>query len=237
VVGTVRWRSGGGLEGKTIAATAALDMPDASQTVYERLLDLILTLELEPGSVVTESELIARLGTSRSSLREAVVRTIDTGLTAVLPRTGIAIAPVRLLDVQNVFEARLAVEGTLARLAAERGSTDGIAAVAELERAFPVDRSPAAVLAADRRLHQAIGELARNDLLARALRMALMTSARVWGLYHQLRSFDPSDHLDHGEIVEALVARDPDAAEAAMARYLDASRARLSAVFWPQGGP
>lgn len=224
-------------EAPTIAAPAAVAVTDASQTVYERLVELIVTLELEPGSMVTESDLVARLGTSRSSLREAVVRTIDTGLASVIPRTGIAIAPVRLLDVQNVYEARLVIETTLVRLAAERASPDAIAAVSAFERAGPDDPSPAAMLTFDRRLHQAIGDLARNELLARALRIALLTSARVWGLYHQLRSVDVPEHLSHRDIVSALVARDPDAAQGAMERYLDGSRGRLSAVFWPQGGP
>lgn len=82
-------------------------------------MDLIVSLQLEPGSMVTEAALLQRLGTSRSSLREAVVRLIDVGLAVVIPRTGIAIAPVRLLDVQNVYEARQVIETTLVRLAAE----------------------------------------------------------------------------------------------------------------------
>ena len=220
-----------------IAVNGAQDPTDASQTVYERLVELIVSLQLEPGSMVTESALLRRLGTSRSSLREAVVRLIDVGLATVIPRTGIAIAPVRLLDVQNVYEARQVIETTLVRLAAERGRPDQITALAALEYSLSADASPSEFLAFDRRLHVAMSELGSNDLLARSLRTAMLTSSRVWALYFRLNGAGPDHYLSHRAIVDAISARDPDAAQLAMERHLEDSRIRLSSVFWPQGGP
>ncbi len=210
---------------------------DASQTIYERLVELIVSLQLEPGSMVTEAALLQRLGTGRSSLREAVVRLADVGLATVIPRTGIAIAPVRLLDVQNVYEARQVIETTLVRLAAERGRPAQIAALAALEDSLPASASPSEFLAFDRRLHVTMGELGSNDLLARSLRNAMLTSSRVWALYFRLNGAGTDHYLTHRAIVAAIAARDPDAAQLAMERHLEESRTRLSSVFWPQGGP
>lgn len=226
-------------------STEAPDQAEGSQTVYERLVDLIVTLELEPGSVVTETALLQRLKTGRSSIREAVVRLIDTGLATVIPRTGIAIAPVRLLDVQNVYEARSVIETTLARLAAERSRPDRVAAFVALAGSLEPDASPMDFLAFDRRFHAAMGDLASNELLSRSLRSVLLTSSRVWALYfrlngaghHAIDGTAPERYQSHGAIVEAIAARDPDAAQLAIERYLEESRARLSSVFWPQGGP
>lgn len=213
--------------------------------MYERLVDLIVTLELEPGSVVTETTLLKRLGTGRSSIREAVVRLIDTGLATVIPRTGIAIAPVRLLDVQNVYEARSVIETTLARLAAERSRPDQVAAFIALADSLEPGAAPRDFLAFDRRFHAAMADLASNELLSRSLRSVLLTSSRVWALYfrlngaghHAIDGSAPEQYLSHAPTVEAIAARDPDAAQRAIERYLEESRARLSSVFWPQGGP
>ena len=227
----------GRARGTTIATNGTPDPVDASQTIYERLVELIVSLELEPGSMVTESALLQRLGTSRSSLREAVVRLIDIGLAVVIPRTGIAIAPVRLLDVQNVYEARQVIETTLVRLAAERGRPEQVAALVALEGTLSPTASPTEFLAFDRRLHVAMGELGSNDLLSRSLRTVLLTSTRVWSLYFRLNGAGRDHYLSHRAIVDAIAARDADAAHQAMERHLEDSRIRLSSVFWPQGGP
>ena len=203
------------------------DAADASQTIYERLVELIVSLQLAPGSMVTESALLARLGTSRSSLREAVVRLIDVGLATVIPRTGIAIAPVRLLDVQNVYEARQVIETTLVRLAAERGRPD------QSPHSRPSRTASQSMRRRASSSHSTVGSMSRwgsweaTTFSARSLRTAMLTSSRVWALYFQLNGAGTDHYLSHRAIVRAIADRDPDAAQQAMERHLEDSRIRL----------
>src|SRR5690554_240179 len=85
---------------------------------YRILERMIVTLELAPGSVVTEGALIARLGLGRTPVREATQRLAWEGLMEVRPRAGLAIAPLNPGDWLRVIEARAGVEAVLARSAA-----------------------------------------------------------------------------------------------------------------------
>jgi len=58
---------------------------------YEALEHRIVTLQLVPGTVVTEKELIQEVGVGRTPLREAVLRLAQEQLVTVLPRKGIYI--------------------------------------------------------------------------------------------------------------------------------------------------
>lgn len=210
------------------------DREAVGPSVYERLLEMLVSLELEPGTVVTESVLLARVGGARSTLREAVQRLTDTGLVSVLPRTGIAVAPVRLLDVQNVYEARLALETCLVRLAAERATPTDLEGLVASSAARPPSAGPADFMASDRRIHASIAALARNDLLSRALVNVLLTSSRMWALFFRLNGAGDNYYFSHDEILDAVRRRDADAAQAAVERHLEGSRNLLRSVFWPE---
>src|ERR1700754_1690468 len=79
---------------------------------------MIVTLDLLPGSVVTEGALIDRLGLGRTPVREAIQRLAWEGLLDIRPRAGLAIAPLNAADWLRVIDARRGVEIILARSAA-----------------------------------------------------------------------------------------------------------------------
>ena len=98
----------------------------ATETAYRRLSDAVIRLELAPGEVLNERAIAARLGVTRLTLIPALHRLAETGLIEVLPRRGIVIAPVHVLDVQQVFQARSVLEGELAELAASRATAEQV---------------------------------------------------------------------------------------------------------------
>lgn len=216
-----------------------LDQPEAASgagsAVAERILQAIVSLEFEPGSVVTETTLMAWLSVGRSSVREAVQRLAPTGLVSVRPRVGVAIAPVSLLDVENVYEARHALERTIVRLAAARGTDRGLEELGRLAR-LPSRGPGLGSVAHDRALHGAIARLAGNAFLERALDNVLVANARVWSLFFRLNGRRDEYLVSHDRIVNAIAARDPDAAEAAVRSHLEASREVLERVFWRPAG-
>jgi DNA-binding GntR family transcriptional regulator len=217
-------------------STEAPTKESAPSAVFERLLEMVVELELEPGAVVTEAFLAERLGTSRSSLREAVQRLGETGLLSARARTGISVAPVSLLDVQNVYEARAAIEGQLARLAAERATKADIVSLKALNHELRSAGSPQDFRRHDRQLHIAIGQLGKNPLLDRALGIVLSTNARLWALFGRLNGLGGEGDwfYSHDELVDAIDTGDPDRAEQAVVKHLEASRRLLGTVFWPK---
>jgi DNA-binding GntR family transcriptional regulator len=224
------------LRGALIGADTDFDvLSPGSEAIFRRLLNGIVSLEYEAGQMVSERELMERTGSSRAALRQAVTRLSDLGLITPHARKGLVIAPLDLLDVAAVYDARLAIERAVARLAAQRATSEQVAALVALSDA--ADRlqseSAPAFVAQDLRLHLAIADAGRNRYLEDALTRILPTSARLWHrLYHEVGS-DRRFMFRHGEIIDAIGARDPEAAEAAATAHLESARQILAHAFVP----
>lgn len=85
------------------------------------LRDLVLTGEIEPGERLSEVALAQRLNVSRTPLRSALQRLEQEGLVALIPSGGYAVRSFSKQEVIDAIELRGVLEGTAARLAAERG--------------------------------------------------------------------------------------------------------------------
>ncbi|MDR2372649.1 MAG: GntR family transcriptional regulator [Bifidobacteriaceae bacterium] len=78
--------------------------------VYEDLRRRIVTLDLAPGAALSENELAARLGVSRTPVREALILLADEGLVRVFPKVGSFVSRVDLQAVEDAQFLREAVE-------------------------------------------------------------------------------------------------------------------------------
>src|SRR5882757_10761310 len=99
----------------------AVRLPTSATTdAYRRLKRLILTLELPPGTPMSEPMLMELLGAGRTPVREALRRLSDDRLVVIFPRRGLVVAQLGLSEVQQLYEARITIEKQTAFLAAER---------------------------------------------------------------------------------------------------------------------
>jgi DNA-binding GntR family transcriptional regulator len=94
-----------------------------SQSAYLRLKGLILNGSLVPSEPLSERQLAARLNVSRMPVREALRKLESDGLLEIVPFRGAFVRQLSLAEVRDVYEARQAVEGMAAFLAAKRGVT------------------------------------------------------------------------------------------------------------------
>ena len=99
--------------------------PVAQRPATTRIRELIVTLELAPGSLVSERELMERLGLGRTPVREALRDARAEKLVEVYPRRGIVVSPVDVGDLAGALRgAARRSRASRRRLAAER-ATDG----------------------------------------------------------------------------------------------------------------
>jgi DNA-binding GntR family transcriptional regulator len=202
----------------------------ASAVAYRRLKRMIVTAELPPGTPLSEPEIVARLGIGRTPVREALRRLADERLVVIFPRRGLVVAQLGLQEVQQLFEARLAVEGETARLAAQRADETAVASLTALNRAVHAaedDGSFAAFLDVDQRLHREIAEIARNIFLAETAARILTLTDWLWHAHMARYGIEPSDFASHDRIVAAIAAHEPEAARAAMVAHIERSRELL----------
>jgi DNA-binding GntR family transcriptional regulator len=104
-----------------------LDVPERlslSEKAYRQLEELIVTLQLQPGSVVTEGDLGALLGIGRTPLREAIQRLAVQRLVATLPRRGLVVSEINLTDHLGVLETRKVLDRLIAMGAARRATPE-----------------------------------------------------------------------------------------------------------------
>jgi DNA-binding GntR family transcriptional regulator len=183
---------------------------------------LIVTIELGPGSVINERELVEQLGIGRTPVREALRRLSQEGLVEVYPRRGMFVTDVDVRKLALVSEVRAALEPEAARLAAERATDSERADLRELLDALDAaGTDDHALMALDERIHRAVYRCARNDLLAATLEQYYVLALRIWTIALD-RQHELSDAVQsHRALLEAIHDGDGERAAATMRAHVE----------------
>jgi DNA-binding GntR family transcriptional regulator len=205
---------------------AALDLvsirsdPSISVRVYEAIRAAITATNLyeidEAGLRLDERELAARLGVSRTPVREALVRLEHEELVVSVPRRGYHIARKSKAELLEIITVWAALESMAARLVALNASAAAIASLREIFTTFEGDRIAAHLdeySEANLRFHQRIMELSQCETLRRTADGILI---HVRSIRHRTIGEDhrfERSIVDHVHIIEALERRDADLAE------------------------
>ena len=231
----------GGKRVTTVTGIEPIDFAAAYEVVAERIRRAIHIGTYLPGDKLPPERMMAQqLGVSRATLREAI-RVLE-GEGYVISRRGARggilvldqaeneerIRPLlaeRLPEIEEIFDYRTAVEGAAARLAADRRTDEDLAI---LQRAYDVmaaDRETRRFRAADNAFHLAVADAARNRLMRQAIEDA---RAEMWVPIDRLisRVFLTANR-HHRQILDAIRARDPDAAQQAVVDHLETARRDL----------
>jgi GntR family transcriptional regulator of vanillate catabolism len=151
----------------------------ASQTARAlvRVREMLLKGEVARGERISELPLVARLGMSRTPIRLALERLAHVGLLEAMPVGGFTVREFTRAEVHDAIEVRGVLEGTAARLAAERlGDVSelervrGLCAQMDSLRKLTVDSLPL-YMDANEAFHAAILDLAKSDMLRRTLHL------------------------------------------------------------------
>jgi DNA-binding GntR family transcriptional regulator len=192
--------------------------------------DLIVNLELPPGSALREADLQQQVGVGRTPLRDAFQRLAQEGMLRIYPRRAIVVAKLGLPEVRQIFEVRLALEPAAAALAAERLTAPEANALCALEadlRAAAERSDVTTFLEADQVFHRAVAHNAQNPLLAEYVDHVQTLNLWLWNMYFSTHDARSSDLFGHQAIVEALLAGDPRAASSAMHDHVVNSKKQL----------
>jgi DNA-binding GntR family transcriptional regulator len=190
-----------------------------SDRAYYELRKLIVSLELAPGSIVNERELMERLGLGRTPVREALRALAAEGLVEVYPRRGMFVSNVEVRDLAAVSELRVELEGFAARLAAERATDEerdtARGLLAELDRAAG-EQDERLLIELDQRIHRHVYRLTHNAFLEKALNEHFVLSLRIWFL-----ALDRVPRLaravqEHRKLLKAIADGDGDRAASIM---------------------
>lgn len=205
--------------------------PDTeAQRVYRALKRDLLAAAFAPGQPLAETALSQRYGASRTPLREALQRLNADGLVRIEPRRGAFVQALTVADFLEINELRSILEPHAARLAATRLAPDALGRLAAEHAAInplaPDDDDVRRLARLDGDVHAAIAQASGNLRLARLILGLddMMQIMRVSDMRRRHR--ETLESL--GEILAALAARDPDAAEAALRRHISDFRSAIT---------
>ncbi len=142
--------------------------------VYKTLHAMAANFEFMPDARINESQLSQKLGASRTPLREALNRLVAEGLLNFKNGQGFfcrALSPKKILDL---YEARVAIETEIVRLACERAGDDDISKLKsyldQTEPTYNLEQDPLRLLEMDEAYHLRIAAMAQNNELVRLLK-------------------------------------------------------------------
>lgn len=198
-----------------------MNLTDAEKA-YNAIKDQIIQLQLEPGSVITETQLMSHLGYGRTPIREALKRLQAESLVVLSPRRGMFVSDIAITDLIQLYELRLELEPMCARLAAQRIKPDQLAQLRALAEDFKqhVPSEKRALIDLDCRFHSLLAEASQNKFLKNELEHLHNLSIRIWNLALDNAASDEVDVEAHLDILSAIEAGDPQLAEETMLHHI-----------------
>lgn len=198
-----------------------------SAEVTARLRAMIVESELPPGMHLAEGKLAERLGVSRNPVREAI-RTLDAeGFVNTEPRRGAFVASLNSDAAEEIFMIRMALEPLGARLAARKGTPEGINALwalTDIDVALPPEDTMGALTRLNTEFHLGVYRLSGSPHL---LSIGTQTMHRSqWIFQYHAAPLREVYVARHRLIFDAIVAGDEDLADVEALRHVTEARRR-----------
>lgn len=195
---------------------------------YARIEEMIVKLEMPPGSVISEAEVSATLGIGRTPVREALQRLAREHLVLILPQRGVLVSEIDIKRQLRLLETRREVERLVVRSAARRANeTENrrFAALAEEFRASAASGDQGRFMRADKAFNDLSLVAARNEFAAGAMGLMHGLSRRFWFMHH--RQADDTELMAklHGDLAAAIARRDGATAAGALDALIDHTEA------------
>lgn len=195
--------------------------------VYGRLEAMIVTLELPPGTLLSELAICRQFGVSRTPVGEALQRLAREGLVTILPRRGFVVTEINATEQIRLLELRREIARFIARSGAARAAMQEREALREVTNDFLKAaklRDETAMTAADKRFHDLFANCAHNNFAALAMEPLDSLSRRFSHANKMMRDDAMKSAQLHAAIALAMADGDEKRAMQAadaLADYLD----------------
>jgi DNA-binding GntR family transcriptional regulator len=159
-----------------------------SQLAYRVIEEMIVTLQIPPGSIVSEKSLNRQLEIGRTPIREALQRLALEGTVRIVPRAGAIVSDIDMVDQLKMIEVRREIEkilaGRAARLADPRTCAEFRRLASDFDNAA-AKNDGSCFIAADREFNSLIVATAQNSYATHAIGPIEAQTRRFWYLHFQ----------------------------------------------------
>jgi DNA-binding GntR family transcriptional regulator len=196
---------------------------NARSHALEIIRQKIISLELAPGSQLSENELASQLGLSRTPIRESLILLAEERLVSVVPQVGTLVAPIVELEIATAQFVRESLEVAALLESVSRitpAEVAGLNALTDAQRAADAANDTERFFTLDEEFHFALMSISGHGSawrtvgqakahLDRARRLSLTLTRQLTTLIEQ-----------HQAIIDSLAAGDADAAVSALRGHL-----------------
>jgi DNA-binding GntR family transcriptional regulator len=189
---------------------------NAADSVYNTLREAIVAGQLDPGDSLIEWHVARQFGTSRTPVREALLRLETEGLAFRVPRRGLVVRRISEHEILEVYAVRLELEGLAARDAAREAEASDISHLRWVNQRLgeAIKRGDtASVPSLTNEFHQSLASAAHNAMLRRFITQAQDWTRRVGTSTVALPGRRGWAVKEHDRVIEAIAARDAERAE------------------------
>lgn len=213
--------------------------PSLSDQIYDQIVDEICDGRLSPGSHLVQEKLAARFDVSRQPIQQAMNRLRADGLVEQLGRRGLLVAPLDPRRMRDHYGIRAALDGWAARTAARRALDDPSLAASLRQRGKEILATGdaaveaadiAAQVRADDAFHALIYAASGNPMVAASAEPHWRFLRRAMGDVLRRAEEPVVIWRQHAEILEAVAAGDPVAAERLAVGHVERAADRLADV-------
>lgn len=207
---------------KVLPKLEPIARPSVADQVFDVLQQRILTLDLPPGTKMSEAEVAAQMGVSRQPVREAFKRLAAQGFLLIRPQRSTTVSFISEAAVLKARFIRTALETHTCRAACKKLTDEDFAALFKL-----IDAQTQAIAENDRERFHALDDQFHREICTRS------GVGYAWDMIHDCKAHMDRIRLlslssksqqkalkEHVEILEAIARDDPDAAAAAMTSHL-----------------
>ena len=206
--------------------------------VFNTLREAILKGDLQPGERLMELQLAAKLGVSRTPIREAIRMLEQEGLAITIPRKGAEVAKMTLKGMEDVLEIREALDELAVQLACARITEEQLSLLKDRKKEFEHSLKSGklkAIAEADVKFHDVIYEATGNPKLVNLLNNLREQIYRYRVEYLKNAQNHPVLIREHEAIYQALIKRDRDAAMVSIREHVSNQANAVKEVIVRQG--
>lgn len=210
--------------------TARMPKFTLTDQAYERIRKEILVCSLKPGDEFTELDIAKRYEMSKTPVREALMKLQFDGLVRAYPRRGYRVEPVKVSDINDIFDMRLVIEGGAVELAVQRMADAELAELSTIAASISDEvyaTDPDRSHSVNNRFHECIARISRNDRLYRSVVQLLRELERFFYIEAQASTEYPDQYASHIDIVSAMTRGDIATARSAMHDHIEGTRTIL----------
>ncbi|HSW07943.1 GntR family transcriptional regulator [Aquabacterium sp.] len=205
----------------------------AAPQVFEQLRELIVSLQLTPGTVLSRAELAEQFALSQTPIRDALLKLGEEGLVDIFPQHATVVSRIDVGSARQAHFLRRSIESEVVRTLAGVASIELIARLRtqiDVQAALMGEQSLREFIAADQAFHRLMYEAAGVPDLFDLVRQRSGHVDRLRLLHLPSAGKERAIVRDHRRIVDAVAAGDAEAAQSGLRDHLSDTLSKIDEI-------